>query len=144
MAARDTTSAIVLFDGTCGFCNGVVKWFIARDKSARLRFASLQSPTGQRMLAEHRLPLDFDKSLVLIDSSGKAATFSTGTFNILRHLPAPWNLIGSVGLIVPRFLRDAAYRLIASQRYRISERFERNCKLPTQAERARYIDHVFA
>jgi predicted DCC family thiol-disulfide oxidoreductase YuxK len=139
-----SSGPIVLFDGTCGFCDGAVRWFIARDTDARLRFAPLQSPTGQRLLAANRLPANFDKSLVLVDETGRAFTYSTGTFRILRSLRGFWGVTGSLGLLVPRFLRDAAYRLVAARRHRISAMMGQNCTLPSPAERARYIDHAAA
>lgn len=138
------TTPVVLFDGECGFCDKTVKWLIARDRSAVLRFAPRKSQTGQRLLQANHLPLDFNQSMILIEPPGRASVFSTGTFRILRHLPPPWNLIGLTGLLVPRFLRDAAYRVVASNRYRIAGKIAHNCRLPTPAERARYVDEAMA
>jgi predicted DCC family thiol-disulfide oxidoreductase YuxK len=47
---------IVLFDGVCNLCNGLVQFVIRRDPPpARVRFAALQSNAGQQLLREHGL-----------------------------------------------------------------------------------------
>jgi predicted DCC family thiol-disulfide oxidoreductase YuxK len=37
---------VVLFDGVCNLCNGVVRFIVARDPAARFRFAPLQWAVG--------------------------------------------------------------------------------------------------
>ncbi|MCL6569070.1 MAG: DUF393 domain-containing protein, partial [Meiothermus silvanus] len=44
---------IVLFDGVCNLCNGVVQFILRHDPQERFLFASQQSEAGQRLLAEH-------------------------------------------------------------------------------------------
>lgn len=39
----DYKNPVLLFDGVCNLCNGVVKFTINRDKKARIKFAALQS-----------------------------------------------------------------------------------------------------
>ena len=41
---------VVLFDGVCNLCQYAVNFLIDRDPRKRLRFASLQSQTGQKLL----------------------------------------------------------------------------------------------
>lgn len=134
----DRHEAIVLFDGTCGFCNRGVRWLIAHDPTGRLRFAPLQSQIGQKYLAQFGLPLDYLDSLVLIEEK-RASTNSTGAFLILSYLPFPWKLLAGF-LIVPRFLRDIGYRFIAKRRHRIVK--NNACAIPTPEQRARFIDQV--
>ena len=47
---------IVLFDGVCNMCNGVVNFIIDRDARQQIHFASLQSEVGKKLLAQHQLP----------------------------------------------------------------------------------------
>lgn len=135
--------AIVLFDGTCGFCDATVRWLIARDRRAALRFAALQSPTGQQLLRQNGLPHDWDQSLVLIEGE-RASLLSTGTLRIMTYLPWPWK-IAAVGLIVPRAIRDFVYRAFARRRYAVAGKVDpTTCPLPTPEERARFLDRVSA
>ncbi|WP_254451291.1 thiol-disulfide oxidoreductase DCC family protein [Hymenobacter sp. UV11] len=48
--------AVVLFDGVCNLCNGLVQFIIRYDRAGRFRFAALQSAAGQALLAAHGLP----------------------------------------------------------------------------------------
>ena len=41
---------VIFFDGVCNLCNSSVRFFIRRDPRKNLRFAPLQSATGQRIL----------------------------------------------------------------------------------------------
>lgn len=137
----DHPHAIVLFDGTCGFCDATVRWLIARDRRAALRFAALQSATGQRLLAAHGLPVDWDQSLVLVEGP-RASLLSTGTLRIMTYMPWPWK-IAAAGLIVPRFIRDFFYRAFARRRYAVAGKLDAaTCPLPTPEERARFLDDV--
>ncbi|MEE9610855.1 MAG: DUF393 domain-containing protein, partial [Desulfatiglandales bacterium] len=44
--------SIILFDGDCNLCTWSVQFIIKRDPQGRFRFASMQSPTGQRLLKD--------------------------------------------------------------------------------------------
>lgn len=134
----DRHEAIVLFDGTCGFCNRGVRWLISRDRAARLRFAPLQSPIGQKYLSQFGLPPDYLESLVLIEPN-RASTNSTGSFRILSYLPYPWKLLAGF-LLVPRFIRDIGYRFVAMRRHSIVK--NEACPIPTPEQRARFIDQM--
>jgi predicted DCC family thiol-disulfide oxidoreductase YuxK len=135
-------SPVVLFDGVCNLCNGWVQFVLKnerpeRDGPPRLRFASIQSATGQDLMQRHGLAPGSLDSIVLIDG-GRAFTHSDAVLRIARHLRAPWRF-GRVFAIVPRFLRDAAYRLVARNRYRLFGRKE-VCPIPTPETRARFLD----
>ena len=57
---------ILLFDGVCNLCNGVVQFIIKRDKKAKFKFTALQSDAGQQLLKQYNLPLDDFESFVFI------------------------------------------------------------------------------
>lgn len=107
---------VVLFDGVCNLCHATVRFIIARDTRARIRFASLQSPAGVRITAMHGVsPGDLDSVLLLED--GMLFRKSTAALRIARMLRFPWWL-GYSFIVVPRFLRDAVYDFIGRRRYR--------------------------
>jgi predicted DCC family thiol-disulfide oxidoreductase YuxK len=112
-----------------------VLFIIDRDPGAHFRFASLQSTAGREALAARgRDPGELD-SIVLIDSAG-AWRESDAVLRIAAGLKMPWRLL-SAFRVVPRPLRDAAYRLIARNRYRW---FGHDvCRVPTPALRARLV-----
>ena len=141
-------SAVVLFDGVCNFCDASVNFIIEHDKSGYFKFAPLQSGEGSRLANEFGFesaaaPQESTESdLVEIDSvilveDGKAYTHSTAALRILKRLGAPWSWIYFF-VIVPRQVRDWAYRLFARYRYRIFGRKDQ-CMLPSPEVRARFL-----
>ena len=60
--------AIILFDGVCNLCSGVVHFLIARDPHARFRFAALQSEAARAACARvgHELPASTTPSTVVV------------------------------------------------------------------------------
>ena len=51
--APDPTHGIVLFDGTCAFCERSVVFMARRDPGAYLRFGASQTPQAEALLARH-------------------------------------------------------------------------------------------
>ncbi len=127
---------IVLFDGTCGLCDGWVRFIIRHDRRGRFRFAPLQSPAGARLLEAHGLsPADLS-STVLITARG-AQRRSTAILHILRDLGGIWAL-AYVAILVPERLRDRCYGFIARHRAQWFAPPD-GCRVPTAAERARFV-----
>jgi predicted DCC family thiol-disulfide oxidoreductase YuxK len=110
-----TKDPIVLFDGVCNLCHGTVRFIIARDPGARIRFASLQSPAGAQIAAGYGVTPGSLESMLLVEQ-GKLFRKSTAALRIARLLRFPWWL-GYGFIVVPRRLRDAAYDFIARHRY---------------------------
>lgn len=133
----DPRSPTILFDGVCNLCNGSVQFILKRDPEARFRFASLQSESGRRLVAENGLDPDVLSSVILIED-GKVYRESAAALRIARHMSGAWKLL-RVLVLIPRPIRDAAYRLIARNRYRWFGKSE-TCWLPTPELRARFLD----
>jgi predicted DCC family thiol-disulfide oxidoreductase YuxK len=127
---------VVLFDGVCNLCNSSVQFIIARDPSARFRFATLQSPTAQRLIEESGAGSPLPDSIVLLEN-GKLYTRSTAALRIARRLQFPWPLLYA-WIVVPRLLRDVAYDWIARNRYRWFGKRDA-CMMPTPELRARFL-----
>ena len=129
---------VVLFDGGCSFCNATVLWTVERDPLARLRFAPLRSATARRAVARADPRADFDAfpdTIVLVDRAG-VHTASTAVLRMARHLRFPYPAL-SLALIVPRPLRDAAYRVFARNRYRWFGQGE--CPVPPPGFASRFL-----
>jgi predicted DCC family thiol-disulfide oxidoreductase YuxK len=134
------SSAVILFDGVCNLCHGFVQFIIRHDAAGRFRFAALQSPAGQALLAAHGqaalAALPDPDSVVLIEN-GCVYTHSAAVLRIARLLGGAWRL-AAVGWILPQAWRDGLYRFVARHRYRWFGRQEA-CWLPTPALRARFL-----
>jgi len=127
---------ILLFDGVCNLCNGTVQWVIAHDPAAQIRFASLQSEVGRALVAKHGLPLDAMDTVVLVDGE-RHWLKSSAALEVLRRVGGAWKLAALLRF-VPRPLRDAAYDLVARNRYGWWGKRD-ECWVPTPELRARFL-----
>ena len=59
---------------------------------------------------------------------------------VLKQLPFPWPPLAFFLQLVPKFLRDPAYNVLARNRYRIFGRSE-VCALPSDQDRSRFLDN---
>lgn len=137
-AARNSgVQRVLLFDGHCGLCNGLVDHLLRRDSKERLSFGALQSewarlhhpddaagasadPTAAVLVVGDQVYRGADAALLAIAATGGAASLALG------------------GFLVPRVLRDAVYRVVAASRYGIFGRRD-TCRLPTEEERRRFV-----
>lgn len=131
-----TSQPVVLFDGVCNFCNGTVNFLIRMDHQKRLLFAPLQSAAGQTFLEKHQLPTTQFGSFVLI-KNGNAHQKSTAALQLLPYLPWYWQWARMFWL-VPCFLRDSVYDLIARNRYKWFGKQDA-CMIPGPEIRSRFL-----
>lgn len=129
---------LVLFDGVCNLCNSSVQLIIKRDKKDIFRFASLQSDLGKSLTNNTEPQTESSlKSIVLIESDGRRYTKSTAALRIARHLSGYSWL--SVFLILPKFIRDFFYDVIARNRYRWFGKKD-ECMIPTPELQSKFLD----
>ncbi|WP_161601346.1 thiol-disulfide oxidoreductase DCC family protein [Paenibacillus luteus] len=129
--------SILLVDGQCLLCNGITHFVVKRDKANLFRFATLQSPLGQQLLLECKLPTEVLDTFVMVQQ-GSFLIKSDAALHVLVRLGGWWRF-AVVGKIVPRVLRNAAYDLIARNRYRWFGRAT-HCILPTPDLISRFMD----
>ena len=127
---------VLLFDGVCNLCNGLVRFLVRRDPAGRIRYASLQSEAGQALLARAGLPEDPD-TVVLVEGD-RAYTKSAAVVRVAELLGWPYRLL-RVARLLPRRLRDAGYDVVAANRYDWFGRRER-CMVPDDDVRDRFLD----
>jgi predicted DCC family thiol-disulfide oxidoreductase YuxK len=128
---------IILFDGVCNLCNGFVQFILKRDKSKTFQFASLQSIYGVGLSAHFGLPVTSQETIVLYDGQ-KIVTESDAVIKIASSLSGIWK-ITIVLLIIPRFIRNWIYRLIARNRYKLFGKREQ-CMVPSEDVKGRFLD----
>lgn len=142
--SRTTTStaeaagAVLLYDGTCGFCAASVQFVLRHERRRRtLRFATLDGALGERA-RRARPELAGVDSVIWLEGE-RVLVRSDAALAVADYLGGPWKALAALGRLVPRRLRDAAYDLIARNRYRIAGRVE-SCPLPTPEQRGRFLD----
>ena len=127
---------IVLFDGTCAFCEGAVKFIATRDPHGYFKFGASQSPVAEQLLAQHQVSRESARSIILIEE-GQIYLRSTASLRIAGRLSWPWSMAAAF-LYVPRPLRDAVYRVVAAIRHRIAGK-SNACEIPPPEIRQRMI-----
>jgi predicted DCC family thiol-disulfide oxidoreductase YuxK len=140
-----TSHALLLYDGVCGLCNSAVLWVIARDHHDRFRFAPQQSPFATVILRRHGMDheamLESNSVYLVLDAGSdheKLFTQSDVTVNSLLLLGGHYRIFGFLLRAVPLFLRNAAYRLFARNRYRLSRRYDA-CPVPAAGDRKKFL-----
>ena len=123
-----------MFDGFCVLCNGWVRFLLRRDRG-RYRFASMQSESGKALLSAHGLDAENPSSFLLVEE-GRAWTDTDAIRRVLSGLGGAWRIAAVIGL-VPRFLRDTLYRMIARNRYRWFGTTA--CTVPDETQRGRFL-----
>jgi predicted DCC family thiol-disulfide oxidoreductase YuxK len=129
-------TGVVLFDGTCAFCERSVIFIANRDPAGYFRFGASQSPQAEDLLRRHGLTRDSARSIILLED-GQAYLRSTATLRIASRLTFPWSL-ARLFLLVPTPLRDGAYRVVAAIRHRIAGP-SNACEIPPPEIRKRLI-----
>lgn len=128
--------AVVLFDGVCNFCNGMVNYVIAHDAAGYFKFAPLQSESGKAIVQKYGIDATETDSVILIENE-RTYLHSTAALRIAQRLDgiAVWTY---AFIVVPRPIRDFFYKLFAKYRYRLFGRQDA-CMVPTPEVRARFL-----
>lgn len=108
--------SIIIFDGECNLCNGVVGWLMQFAPEQVFQFIPFQSPRGQELLKEHGFPTKELTTVILIDENG-AHTHSDGFLEIVAKIPK-WRLVAALLAYIPRIIRDTIYNLASRNRVR--------------------------
>ena len=119
---------IILFDGHCNLCSGVVQFLIKNDHYDVFRYASLQSETGISILQHIGLDPKTTDSVVLYVPNVAYYIKSDAAFEIATHLSIFYQLVGILK-IFPKKLRDLVYDFIAKNRYNWFGKTE-SCMMP--------------
>ena len=108
---------IILFDGECAMCNNYILFVAKNDSDDNFRFLSIQNKKIIELKKTYAIEEDNISSICIIDNN-KIKRKSRAVLKIVSMLKFPYNLL-TVFYIIPNFLRDIIYDLVAKNRYRI-------------------------
>lgn len=128
---------IIFFDGVCNLCNASVNYVIDHDKRKSFAFASLQSPFAMETLKAYGIDNEKLESLVL-KKGNTVYRKSSAALEIARELDGLWPLL-YILRIIPEFVRDFIYDLIAKNRYSWFGKRD-SCRIPTPELKERFLD----
>lgn len=128
---------IIFFDGVCNLCNSTVQFIIENDSQNKFHFSSLQSNFGQKFLEENNLKTENFDSIILLENN-EVYQKSDAAIKIASHLDSPYNYL-KLFSILPKFIRDFFYSIVAKNRYRIFGKKE-SCWIPTAELRSKFLE----
>jgi predicted DCC family thiol-disulfide oxidoreductase YuxK len=133
---------LVLYDGSCGLCHGLVRNVLQHDRLGVFHFASLQSATAADRLARFSdCPSDLSTAVVIVNYRGEPSaklTRASAAIFVLTVLGWPWKTAALLRLL-PIALLDRTYDLIARNRDRILGRRDR-CLAPRLEYQRRFVE----
>ncbi|MGC2197457.1 MAG: DCC1-like thiol-disulfide oxidoreductase family protein [Terriglobales bacterium] len=134
---------ILLYDGVCGLCNRLVQFILRHDHNDAFRFASLQSARAEEMLKRHDVSAaDLDTFYVIADPgqpSERLFARSDAVAYVLSELGGIWKVVGWLWNLLPRYIRDALYNLVARHRYQVFGRLSA-CPLPDPRNSNKFLE----
>ena len=113
----DRDGPIILFDAECVLCSANAQFILKHDKFGYFRLASMQGEIGAGLYRKHGLDPQDPSSMLVVDGD-RVRQDSDAVLSIYENLGFPWRLL-AIARVVPAFLRDPVYRLIARNRYRM-------------------------
>jgi len=125
---------IVFYDGECGFCQATIQFLLDHDRSGSIHYASIQSPFTVDFFNEigEEQP---DLSTFYFYSNGNLKSKSNGALSVVKFLKFPYPFL-VVFKIIPRFIRDFVYDIIAKNRLKLASN---SCRIPSSEEKSRFI-----
>ena len=138
MADIPRDKPIIVFDGICVLCTANAQFVLRADRKGVFRMAAMQDEAGAQLMRENGIDPSDPESFVIVDAERDGARVwrnSDAVLHMWSQLGFPWR-VGAVFKVVPRFLRDPLYLLIARNRYKwFGKREECWVPSPEQSER---------
>jgi predicted DCC family thiol-disulfide oxidoreductase YuxK len=114
---------VLYFDGNCNLCNTWLNILHRFDKKNFIRYVSLQSEIGEKVLRQLQLASEFSDT-VIFEKEGVFYFRSEAVLECLKSLGGCWETVNMMR-IFPLKLRDGLYNFIARNRYKWFGRTDR-------------------
>ena len=125
---------IVVFDGVCVLCNRFFNWLIKNDKDEKFMYTNFQSNFSKK----NNLKLKEINSVAVIKTNGEKIYKVQAVYYILKKIDR-YFIIQILLKLLPLFLTNICYDLIANFRYRIFGKYE-TCIIPNENVRKNFIN----
>ena len=113
----------IIYDGVCTMCSRLVLFLRERDRKQLFDYVAYNSAEGSELLYRLNLQQDAGKYIIYnregsSRGSSKHYIKSRAILEIARDLGLPYSLLW-IFIVIPPFIRDSIYNLIARNRYKI-------------------------
>jgi len=113
-----------------------VNFIIKRDPEGVFAFTPMQSELAHGLMKKYKVP-DLGIETVLLIKNDQCFVFSDAALEITKDLTGLWFLF-TIFRFVPRPFRDAIYKLLARNRYKLFGR-KNTCMVPSKEQRSRFV-----
>ncbi|HNM47424.1 MAG TPA: DUF393 domain-containing protein [Candidatus Sumerlaeota bacterium] len=135
--ARANGKHMIFYDGGCGFCHRAVRAIALADKRGIFEFAPRNGETYHHRMRGRKLPPRVD-SMIVLTPAGKIFVRADTMLFICEKLGGWRRAIARLAQILPHFMLDFGYRLIAIVRHRIFPTPEGSCPVMPSHLRGRF------
>lgn len=134
--ASERAKPIIVFDGMCVLCSANAQFVINNDRHGHFLLASMQGEVGSAIYRKFGIDPAVPDTILMV-TGDQALRDSDAVLSIYDGLGWPWRMLSALK-VIPRSLRDPAYRFVARNRYRIFGKRE-TCWLPTPEQASRVL-----
>ena len=127
---------VIFFDGVCNLCNASVQFAIKHDRNNIFKFTALQGQYAKSVLTQFNIDVKKIESIILLENN-RLHTKSSAALRIAKKLDGMWPLLYAL-IIIPKFIRDWFYDIIAKNRYKWWGKQE-SCWLPTAELKDKFL-----
>lgn len=120
---------IVLYDGDCSLCNASVQFILRHEKNQLIRFSSLEYI--EEKIPELKISTSTLPDAIHFILQDKTLIESDAIIAISNYLKWPYSIIKYIK-VIPKPLRDLAYRAIATRRRSLQRYFKISCDLNSE------------
>jgi predicted DCC family thiol-disulfide oxidoreductase YuxK len=106
---------VIIFDGICNLCNTAVKFIVSKDRKGTFMVVPFQSELANDIIESDKAGPGVPSGILYI-SSGHRYFKSSAVLHILKDMGGFWRIF-YIFIVIPPFIRDSLYNLIAKNRF---------------------------
>jgi len=135
MVHQKTPSPIIFFDSTCILCDASVQFILKHEHTHIAHFAPLGGSLFQELYSKNILT-DIPDSL-LVYREGIFLSRTEAIIVIMLSMGFYWKYLAGVLWMIPPFLRNSVYDIIAKNRFSWFGKQE-HCSIPNESNKHRF------
>ena len=132
---KASSSPMLVYDGSCGFCSRSVRFILRHERRHDLLFVTRDSELGQTLRRTHGL--ESIQSMVWIEN-GRAFAESRAVIKAGSYMGGWWSQLAALASFFPASILNRIYKVISKYRRRLSSNVA-VCPVPTPEERRRFL-----
>jgi predicted DCC family thiol-disulfide oxidoreductase YuxK len=130
-----SSSPMLVYDGSCGFCSRSVRFILRHERRHDLLFVTRDSKLGQTL--RRKYGLESIQSMLWIED-GRAFAESGAVIKAAGYMGGWWSRLAAFASFLPASILNRIYKVISKYRRRLSSNVAA-CQVPSPEERRRFL-----